>query len=203
MDQISAQRLMDACSDLGRDTGLRFTAALEPVGGPGSPVKPAIYEGGRYQLDKRWASPSDDSPTDLVVIDNVPSQANRLEAALQVFRGSARLPEFELDLSAAGAMPAHLPRSISSLQFPHRNADAYLRDAQLDGVDFGKTELGASILDATPWTAGALMAWFPQALLFGFWQSHLGSKKAQTKHARAWNSEIVGWNPATLVFWAA
>ena len=40
------------------------------------------------------------------------------------------------------------------------------------------------------------MAWFPQALLYGFWQSHLGKKRQNTKHARAWVSEIVGWNPA-------
>ena len=40
------------------------------------------------------------------------------------------------------------------------------------------------------------MAWFPQALLYGFWQSHLGKKRPQTKHARAWVSEIVGWKPA-------
>lgn len=197
MGEISAQRLIEACSDMSIDTGLRFSIDLEPVGGPGAPVKPAIYEGGRYQTDRRWASPSDEAATDVVVIDNVPSQANRLEATLKAFRDVAGLPEFRLDLSGAGSMPAHLPRSISSLQFPHRNADAYLRDAQLDGVDFGKTALGKSILDATPWSAGALMAWFPQSLLFGFWQSHLGSKKAQTKHARAWNSEILGWKPAT------
>ena len=40
------------------------------------------------------------------------------------------------------------------------------------------------------------MAWFPQALLYGFWQSHLGKKRHNTKHARAWVSEIVGWQPA-------
>ena len=38
------------------------------------------------------------------------------------------------------------------------------------------------------------MAWFPQALLYGFWQSHLGKKsRHNAKHARAWVSEIVGW----------
>ena len=40
------------------------------------------------------------------------------------------------------------------------------------------------------------MAWFPQALLYGFWQSHLGKKRQNTRHARAWVSEIVGWQPA-------
>ena len=60
-----------------------------------------------------------------------------------------------------------------------------------------KTELGRSIFGATAQSCGPLMAWFPQALLYGFWQSHLGKKRQNTKHARAWVSEIVGWRPAS------
>ena len=45
------------------------------------------------------------------------------------------------DLSALPHLPAHRPKQLSSLEFPHRNADAYLRDAQLDGQDFFKTAL--------------------------------------------------------------
>lgn len=193
---LTSASLADACGDASGSAGLRLFTELEPVGGPGAPVKPAIYEGGRYQSDHRWASPADPEPTAVIVIDNVPSQANRLEDALYRMRSACGIPVIELDLSSAGQLPPHLPRSISSLHFPHRNADAYLRDAQLSGVDFGKSGIGSDILAATPWDAGALMSWFPQALLFGFWQSHLGTKKAQTKHARAWNSEILGWNPA-------
>ena len=89
------------------------------------------------------------------------------------------------------------PSSLSSLEFPHRNADAYLRDAELDGQDFLKTEIGQAIFGATAQTCGPLIAWFPQALLYGFWQSHLGKKRQNTKHARAWVSEIVGWQPAS------
>ena len=102
-----------------------------------------------------------------------------------------------LDLSDLPHLPAHLPQSLSSLEFPHRNADAYLRDAELDGQDFLKTEIGQAIFGATAQTCGPLIAWFPQALLYGFWQSHLGKKRQNTKHARAWVSEIVGWQPAS------
>ena len=130
------------------------------------------------------------------MIDNVPSQANRLEDALRRHRTATGLPEFVLDLSGLTGLPAHLPRSLSSLQFPHRNADAYLRDARLGDRDFVKTDLGRSIFGATAQTCGPLIGWFPQALLYGCWQSHLGKKRANTKHARAWVSEIVGWNPA-------
>ena len=57
-------------------------------------------------------------------------------------RVSARVPELVLDLSDLSDLPAHLPRRLSCLEFPHRNADAYLRDAKLGGQDFIKTDLG-------------------------------------------------------------
>ena len=193
---IDLQALLGGCANDSFDDGIRIDTELEPVSGPGGPVKPAAYEGGRYQKDRRWASPDDAEPTQIVVIDNVPSQANRLEDALRRHRASTLVPELILDLSEVQNLPAHLPRSISSLQFPHRNADAYLRDAQLGGKDFPKTEPGKAIFGATAQECGALMAWFPQALLYGFWQSHLGKKRPNSKHARAWVSEIVGWNPA-------
>ena len=195
--RIDLDSLLAACRDDSFDDGIRIDTELQSLAGPGGPVKPAVYEGGRYQEDRRWASSADEEPTRVIVIDNVPSQANRLEEALRRSRDSAPVPELVLDLSELTSLPAHLPRQISSLQFPHRNADAYLRDAELDGVDFARTTLGRSILEAGPQSCGPLTAWFPQALLYGFWQSHLGKKRPNTKHARAWVSEIVGWSPAS------
>ena len=195
--QIDLEALVAGCADDSFDDGIRIDSDLEPLSGPGGVVKPAVYEGGAYQRDRRWASPADDEPTQVIVIDNVPSQANRLEAALRESRDSISAPEFELDLSELSHLPAHLPRSISSFEFPHRNADAYLRDAMLDGQDFLKTGIGQAIFGATAQTCGPLIAWFPQALLYGFWQSHLGKKRQNTKHARAWVSEIIGWRPAS------
>ena len=195
--RIDLAVLMAGCADDSFDDGIRIDSDLEPLSGPGGVVKPAVYEGGKYQQDRRWASPDDAEPTPVIVIDNVPSQANRLEEALRRNRASAPIPEFVLDLSELAHLPAHLPRSLSSLEFPHRNADAYLRDAELDGQDFRKTEIGEAIFGATAQTCGPLVAWFPQALLYGFWQSHLGKKRQNTKHARAWVSEIIGWQPAS------
>ena len=194
---IDLAALLHGCADESFDDGIRIDTELEPVAGPGAPVKPAVYEGGKFQQDQRWVATTDEKPTPVVVIDNVPSQANRLEEALRRNRAAASLPELHLDLSAISNLPVHLPRRISSFHFPHRNADAYLRDAALDGTNFIKTDLGKSIFSAAAAECGPLMAWFPQALLFGFWQSHLGSKRQNTKHPRAWVSEIVGWNPAT------
>ena len=194
--KLNLDTLLLACADDSFEDGIRIDADLEPLSGPGGPVKPAVYEGGKYQMDRRWASPDDDGPTDVIVIDNVPSQANRLEDALRRNRESIGIPELVLDLSGIQGLPVHLPARLSSLQFPHRNADAYLRDSRKGDDDFAKTAEGKAILEATPWNCGALVSWFPQALLFGFWQSHLGKKGINTKHARAWVSEIVGWKPA-------
>ena len=195
--QIDLEALVAGCADDSFDDGIRIDSDLEPLSGSGGVVKPAVYDGGKYQQDRRWASPDDAEPTPVIVIDNVPSQANRLEEALRRNRASAPIPEFVLDLSELAHLPAHLPRSLSSLEFPHRNADAYLRDAELDGEDFLKTKIGEEIFGATAQTCGPLIAWFPQALLYGFWQSHLGKKRQNTKHARAWVSEIIGWQPAS------
>ena len=194
---IDTERLLSACSDYASDDGIRIDTNLQSLSGPGGPVKPAVYEGGKYQMDCRWASPGDSEPTPVIVIDNVPSQANRLEQALLRDRESISIPEFILDLSALGALPAHLPRSLSSLEFPHRNADAYLRDAVLGDERFIRTKIGEAIFGATAEECGPLMSWFPQALLYGFWQSHLGRKRHNSKHARAWVSEIIGWQPAS------
>ena len=194
--KIDLDALIAGCANDSFDDGIRIDTELEPLSGPGGTVKPAVYEGGTYQMDRRWASPTDDQPTPVIVIDNVPSQANRLEEAIRRHRSSVKAPELVLDLAGVGNLPVHLPRRLSSLEFPHRNADAYLRDARLGDDDFTRTELGRAIFGATPQACGPLMAWFPQALLYGFWQSHLGKKRQNTKHARSWVSEIVGWNPA-------
>ena len=194
---INLDAVVAGCADDSFEDGIRIDSKLEPLAGAGGSVKPAVYEGGVYQTDRRWASPMDAEPTPVIVIDNVPSQANRLEEALRRSRESVRVPEMVLDLSDLPHLPAHLPRQISSLHFPHRNADAYLRDARIDEQDFVRTELGKAIFGATAQTCGPLMAWFPQALLYGFWQSHLGKKRHNTKHARAWVSEIIGWSPAS------
>ena len=196
-DMIKFEQVLQGCQDDAFENGIRIETELVPLGGPSNPVKPAVYAGGQYQHDRRWASSEDAEVQRVIVIDNVPSQANRLEEALRRHRESIGLPEFILDFSEIGYLPSHLPRSLSSFQFPHRNADAYLRDARLNGKDFIKTDLGKKIFNSTAQNCGPLIAWFPQALLYGFWQSHLGKKRSNSKHARAWVSEIIGWQPAT------
>lgn len=195
--KLTVDGLIAACGDDSFESGLMIDAALEPLAGRGAPVKPAVYAGNTYQQDKRWYDDEhlDVVDLDVVVIDNVPSQANRLEAALEHVADRVGLPQVVLDLGGIEQLPPHLPQSLSGFRFPHRSADAYLRDALLEGQAFARTDAGRAILSATADAPEALFAWFPQALLFGFWVSHAGNKASQAKLARSWVSEIVGIAP--------
>ena len=77
--EINLEALLAGCADDSFDDGIQIDTELVPLAGPGGPVKPAVYEGGSYQKDRRWAAPGDAEATPVIVIDNVPSQANRLE----------------------------------------------------------------------------------------------------------------------------
>jgi len=196
--KLSAESLIAACADDAFDSGIAIQTTLEPLGGSGAPVKPAVYAGGNYQIEQRWTGEGDARRSVVAIsIDNVPSQANRIEAALERLAPAVGLPRLELDLSLYPHLPPHIPSRLSGFRFPHRNADAYLRDSELDGVPLHKTELGTELFASTPWNPIPLVRTMPHALLFGFWQSHLGKNGPQTKLARSWTSEIIGYEPGS------
>ncbi|WP_268240509.1 type I-G CRISPR-associated RAMP protein Csb1/Cas7g [Mangrovihabitans endophyticus] len=128
---------------------------------------------------KRWAA----------LLDSVPSQANRAEEALLAVsrRGKAPVPLLELEVPGEGT------ETLTSLEFPHRYADAYLRDSLLDGTPFDKSQLGRSMLASTLDDARALYTNDPGSLVFGAWNSH--RKGRQQKFPRVYASEVVGWDP--------
>ena len=80
---LELDRILRGCADDSFDDGLLLESELEPVAGAGAPVKPAVYEGGRYQRDRRWASPDDAVPQDVIVIDNAQSQADGYDGHLR------------------------------------------------------------------------------------------------------------------------
>ena len=69
---ITLESLLAGCADDSFDDGIRIDTELEPLSGSGGPVKRVVYEGGTYQTDRRWASPADEAPTPVIVIDQCP-----------------------------------------------------------------------------------------------------------------------------------
>jgi CRISPR-associated protein Csb1 len=81
---------------------------------------------------------------------------------------------------------------ITSLQAPHRIADALLRDSVLDGMPFRLTPVGREVTDARPTNATAMYKYCPTALVFGVWDSTGPKGGLGAKFQRCLVSEIVG-----------
>lgn len=175
----------------------RTRITIQPMGGPGDKVFPPTYLGAEYATEKRWiGNDSDGNPqtTDCVQLDSVQSQANRMEDALQEAYDSQRikLPVIEVDFSDIELIDQ--VDKITSLQAPHRIADAILRDSELDGVAFRKSEVGKQIDSVGNKNATPLFELCPTALLLGVWDSTGPKGGLGAKFARALVSEIVGFN---------
>ena len=65
------------------------------------------------------------------------------------------------------------------MQLPHRVFDAGLRESLLAGVAFRRTDIGKSLIAATPANAEPLLRHDPSVLLFGGWDStELGQEQS-------------------------
>ena len=74
---LTGERLKTAVAE---DAAIRFFAKLQPAGGPGDKVFPPTYTGGQYALESRIDEHR--VVKEVVVLDSVQSQANRMEEAL-------------------------------------------------------------------------------------------------------------------------
>lgn len=185
----------------GRAAAFRSKATLQPAGGPGTKVFPPTYAGAVYATEMRRL-PDRDEPVECVLMDSVQSQANRMEEALQqaVDAGRLKLPVIEVDFSryfpgedAPEEMRLLDPvGKVSSLQAPHRIADAILRDSLFDGTPFRKSQVGKAIDRVSLQNATPLFKLCPTALLFGMWDSAGPKGGLGAKFERAMVSEIVG-----------
>ncbi len=190
-------RIEQAATLSSDDAGVRITAAYEPAGGPGSKVFPPTYpfKDEKYALEERYDQAGELHQT--VLIDSFQAQANRCELALldAIDDGLLSFPYLQL----RGEVPmadgsAVVPIRITSLEAPHRGPDAYFRDSEnSDGVEFDKTDVGAALRRADARNARAYFRHVPTDLIFGFWDSQRGGRGV--KLARAYTSEIWGWNP--------
>jgi CRISPR-associated protein Csb1 len=182
----------------------RCRRRLQPAGGPGDKVFPPTFAGAVYAVEERRI-PGREEPVKCVLLDSVQSQANRMELALQeaVDAGKIRLPLVVVDFSEhdptgdleadkkAGRLIEKVGR-ITSLQVPHRLADAILRDSELDGVPFRKSERGKALNTVGLVNATPLFELCPTALVFGMWDSTGPKGGLGAKFERAMVSEIVG-----------
>lgn len=200
--EMTLQHILAAVA--GTATAFRCRRRLQPAGGNGDKVFPPTFAGAVYAVEQRRV-PGREQPITCVLLDSVQSQANRMEQALQeaLDAGRIKMPlliadfgdhdptgDVEADKKAGRLIDAI--GKVTSLQVPHRLADAILRDSQLGGVDFRKSEKGkvlntVSVANATP-----LFALCPTALVFGMWDSTGPKGGLGPKFERAIVSEIVG-----------
>lgn len=188
----------------GSAAAFRLTLKLEAV----SPkVFPPTYassnQAGQYATEDRNIN---GQRVPCVLLDSVPSQANRMESALQEAWDTTEsngsrlidLPVMTVDFGTSGSKDADdyiKGIKISSLHAPHRIADAILRDSSREGTKFPKTEIGIALdkqvrlSDATP-----LLKYAPHCLVFGMWYSTGERGGLGAKFQRALVSEIVGIN---------
>ena len=181
----------------------RCRVTLQPAGGEGTKVFPPTYAGAVYATEKRRL-PGHDEPVDCVLLDSVQSQANRMEDALQqaVDSGRISIPVIEVDFTPyfpGESQPDDMRLldpvgKVSSLQAPHRIADAILRDSLLENTPFRQSELGKRIGMVSARDATVLFEACPTALLFGMWDSTGPKGGLGAKFERALVSEIVGIN---------
>ncbi|MCC7341404.1 MAG: type I-U CRISPR-associated protein Cas7 [Bryobacterales bacterium] len=181
----------------GNAAALRSRTTLQPVGGVGDKVFPVTFKGGLYATENRKENPLDHGSRKLecVLLDSVAAQANRAEEALlrAVRAGRLELPLIEVDFSEANeSLPAPIP-NLTSLEVPHRLADAILRDCNLPGGErFSRSAYAREWARASAWNATPVYRFCPTALLFGMWGSPDKPGGLGAKFERAFVSEIVG-----------
>lgn len=180
----------------------RCRRRLQPAGGEGDKVFPPTFAGAVYAIETRRV-PGRTEPVHCVLLDSVQSQANRMEQALQeaMDTGRLKIPHVVVDFSEHD--PKHGDGNeqgklidaigkVTSLQVPHRLADAILRDSTVGGTPFRESEKGRALNRVSPTNATPLLEMCPTALLFGMWDSTGPKGGLGPKFERAVVSEIVG-----------
>src|SRR5712692_1215673 len=126
----------------GGAAAFRLTLKLEAV----SPkVFPPTYEGGKYATEERII---DGQKLPCVLLDSVPSQANRMELALHDAWSGDQIQLPIVSVNFAEVENPGVPK-ITSLQAPHRIVDAILRDSTLgkgeNSPKFRDSEIGKEL----------------------------------------------------------
>lgn len=191
MQTLTLEALRKAVA--GDGIAIRCRRRLQPAGGPSDKVFPSSYEGGKYATEDRVIN---GAKVPCVLLDSVQSQANRIEQALKAAYYKPGAAESEIPVVAVDFPSAELAEVgwITSLDAPHRIADAILRDSLSNGRKFRNTDEGKSFTDASTQNATALFGLCPLALTLGMWDSTGPKGGLGTKIQRALVSEIVAVN---------
>jgi len=199
---LELDRLKEAVK--GSGAAFRCRRRLQPAGGEGDKVFPPTFAGAVYAIEQRRV-PGRDGPATCVLLDSVQSQANRMELALQEAIDARKITmpllivdfsehgptgDIEADKQAGKLIDA--VGKITSLQVPHRLADAILRDSELGGVAFRVSDKGRALNQVSLANATPLLELCPTALVFGMWDSTGPKGGLGPKFERAMVSEIVG-----------
>ena len=192
--KFSLESLRGAVS--GQAAAFRSITELQPVEGPGGKVFPATYAKGAYATERRRLRLEGESEQEVecVLLNSVQSEANHAEEALKraIELGQIQLPVIEVDFQEANAKFKQDIPNLTSLDVPHRLADAILRDSQLaDGMRFSKSDYATRWGRSNVWNATSILEMCPTALLFGMWGSPDKPGGLGAKFERAFVSEIV------------
>lgn len=186
MSSLTLDTIRDALS--GHAAAFRRITDYQPAGGPGDKVFPPTYEGGKYATETRII---DDKPVDCVLMDSVQSQANRMELGLLDAHWDNKIA-LPLVVVRFDQEPLLKKFMVTSLDAPHRVADAIFRDSYLSNVLFRHSDKGRLLDSADVRNATGLFGLNPTALVFGIWDSTGPRGGLGAKFQRSMVSEITG-----------
>lgn len=198
-DTLTLKLLQDAVKV---SAAFRCRRRLQPAGGEGDKVFPPTFAGAVYAIEKRRV-PGREGAVQCVLLDSVQSQANRMEQALQeaLDAGKLVMPHVVVDFSDYDPNESDTEGQdrlidavgkVTSLQVPHRLADAILRDSNLNGTRFRDSDKGKGLNRVSLANATPLFEMCPTALVFGMWDSTGPKGGLGPKFERAIVSEVVG-----------
>lgn len=188
---------------IGPASAFRCVTKYQPACGPGEKVFPPTYAGGKYAMEERRIN---GEVIPCVLLDSVQSQANRMEESLlQAYEaGKLSFPLMILDFSMKEDGSTQDDQAvvqigrITTLDAPHRIADAIFRDSVLRNgtttTPFRESPQGKAYENANIRNATALFELCPTALIFGTWDSTGSRGGLGNKFARILVSEIIGVN---------
>ncbi len=185
----------------GGSAAVRCNVRLQPAGGPGDKVFPPTFVADDRESRLKYAHETrriGDQDVKVVLLDSVASQANRMEEALLSAWETEQLsfPVIGVDFGSEEGLEDL--GFLTTLQAPHRIADALLRDAiwhdatSRRDLPFRESPEGQAYTAASFRNTTAVYRLCPTALVFGVWDSTGPRGGLGAKFQRALVSEIVG-----------